>query len=124
MRMNSIYFRSSKGYSIKSYLRRKDTIDLKKVISLAISISKIMRSAAELGVSHGHLVLDSIWINDEGEVLIKDFMLYQNILNKNDSPKRLSEILDVRFCSKERLINLEVTEKNDLYSFVFSFTDY
>ena len=109
-------FEALKGYSIKSYLRRKSTIDVKKAISLAMSICKIMSGVAEEGINHGHLVTDSIWINEEGEVLIRDFMLRQNLVSKNDSAERISEIFDVRFCSKERFETLAVSEKSDLYS--------
>lgn len=110
-------FEALKGYSIKSYLRRKDRIDLKKAVHLAIEVCKVMSNVASTGVSHGNLVPEAIWVNEEGEVLIKDFMLHQNVLSKNDSSRRISEILDVRYCSSKRLQSLEVDERSDLYSF-------
>ena len=110
-------FEALKGYSIKSYLRRKERIDLKRAVHLAINVCKIMSNVASTGVSHGNLVPEAIWVNEEGEVLIKDFMLYQNVLSKNDSSKRISEILDVRYCSSKMLQSLEVDERSDLYSF-------
>lgn len=109
-------FEALKGHSIRSYLRRKETIDLKKAINLTMSICKIMKSVADEGISHGHLVPDAIWINDEGEVLIKDFMLRQSLVSQADSFDRIGEIFNLRFCSKEWLQTLTVSEKSDLYS--------
>jgi len=110
-------FEALNGYSIKSYLKRRENIDLKKGVHLAMEICKIMSDVAAEGINHGHLVPESIWVNNDGEVLIKDFMLRQNIINKNDPASRVSEILDVRYCSKQRLQTLEVNERCDLHSF-------
>ena len=115
---NELYliFELIKGRSIKSYLQQSEKVDQKKVVSLAMSICNIMSEAAENGVSHGHLVPGSVWVDENGEVRITDFMLHQNILASGDSSERISKVLDVRYCTPERLKRMEVNEKNDLFS--------
>ena len=72
-----------------------------------------MKEASGEKIHHGHLSLDSIWINEEGEIKVADFVLRQTI-REHAGDDFITKILNPDYFRD--LKNSSINEKTDLYS--------
>ena len=69
-----VFCERPEGRQVRDYLNGGVSED--NVAVIIYSACRIMAEAANAGVSHGNLSLDSIWVTETGEVEIGDFMIH------------------------------------------------
>ena len=88
-------------------------LEADSVISITQEITALMKEASTEKIHHGHLSLDSIWINSEGEVKVTDFVLRQR--TRDNAPEEVKEkIVDPRYFKDVSKSGID--ESTDLYS--------
>ena len=102
-----------KGSTLEYYLEKGMVLESESIISITQEVASLFKEAAAEEIHHGHLSLDSIWINEEGEVKVADFVLRQRV-REHAADEYLEKILDTRYFkdTKESAID----EATDLYS--------
>jgi serine/threonine protein kinase len=102
------------GKAVRDYLN--GGVNEENVAVIIYSACRIMADAANSGIRHGNLTLDSLWVSENGEVLISDFMIHQTLLNANDNKTNIDGILNIPYIDNSILAGEESTEKSDMFS--------
>ena len=101
------------GNTLEYYLEKGMNLESESIISITQEIAGLMKEASAENIHHGHLSLDSIWINDEGEIKVADFVLRQRI-RENASEEYLDKLLDSRYFKNTS--ESSINESTDLYA--------
>ena len=101
------------GHTLEYHLNHGQNLAIESIIETAKDISNLMLAAAEKDIHHGHLSLDAIWVDEEGEVKVADFFIRQKV-RENCTQNITSQVLDQNYF---RDVNASgANEESDLYS--------
>ncbi|MBQ7256676.1 MAG: PASTA domain-containing protein [Abditibacteriota bacterium] len=103
------------GVSLKEVFARQAKLPLQKSIEIAVNVLQSLDNAHLMGICHGDLYTDDVFITQDGHVKVRGFGRKDGIEQSSIAKEHLS-LETIRYQSPEVLENQGLYESSDVYS--------
>ncbi|MCR4612263.1 MAG: Stk1 family PASTA domain-containing Ser/Thr kinase [Lachnospiraceae bacterium] len=113
---NGLYFiimEYIEGITLKSYIERKERLNYKEVLSIAIQVGRGIQAAHEKGIIHRDIKPQNVIISTEGKVKVTDFGIAKAVSSNTINAEVMGS---VHYTSPEQARNGMVNYQTDIYS--------
>ncbi len=101
------------GITLKSYIERKERLNYKEVLSIAIQVGRGIQAAHEKGIIHRDIKPQNVIISTEGKVKVTDFGIAKAVSSNTINAEVMGS---VHYTSPEQARNGMVSYQSDIYS--------
>ncbi len=101
------------GITLKSYIERKERLNYKEVLSIAIQVGRGIQAAHEKGIIHRDIKPQNVIISKEGKVKVTDFGIAKAVSSNTINAEVMGS---VHYTSPEQARNGMVNCQTDIYS--------